>query len=261
MWNRGRLVVFGSLVAAMLASAPTGVHAQKKKDADTPQNSAATEADYAALKPTLFPAKIVTFEPGKSLTVRVDYTKKDSNPNYKPPVTTPGAPGYNPQAAALAKKMADLQAQLQRSVTAKNAAQLQAKINADIAVIQVQLAKLNNDPNNQPFVTVTFSKDFDLTLEKKVAYRKTFLPIENDADGNPKKFTDQEKKALESDDPKNGKYAAKVDEVQEGQEVKLYLTLPKKKAKTDDDPPEHATVKVIVLTKRAPTDADTPKKK
>jgi hypothetical protein len=258
MWHLGRMVVFSSLVAVMLAAAPGGLLAQKKKkEADT-DYPAATEADYAGLKLYQL-GKIAAFEPGKTITLRVEYTKKDTNPNYKPPTTTPGTPGYNPQLAKLSTQLTNLQGQLQR---AKNPTQIQAKMQ-EIAIVQAQLAKLNNDPNNQPTITVTSTKDFELNLEKKVVYRKMFLPIENDADGNPKKFTAEEKKALESDDPKNGKYAAKVDEVQEGQEVKLYLTPPKKKAKGDDDPPEHATVKMIVLTKRTPSasDADTPKKK
>jgi len=78
------------------------------------------------------------------------------------------------------------------------------------------------------------------------------------------KYTLEEKLALEgTESPKLPGYMAKAEDLEEGQEVKLYLTLPKKKAKTDDDPPEHATIRMIVVTKKAgaASEADTPKKK
>jgi hypothetical protein len=262
MWNLRRLVIFSSLVAVMLAMASGGLLAQKKKKDADPDHPAATEADYAALKSTLFPAKIVTLEAGKTVTVRVEFTKKESNPNYKPLVTNPGAPGYNAQdpRLVLQKKLADLNTQLQR--TAKNAQPIITRINQDIASTNAQLTKINNDPVYQAQISVTRSKDYDLDFEKKVVYRKMKLP-EKDADGNPLKYTAEELLAFRgSESPPLPGYIAKAEDLEEGQEVKLYLTLPKKKAKTDDDttPAEHATIKMIVVTKKA-GEVDTPKKK
>jgi hypothetical protein len=265
MWNVGRMIRFICLVAVVLAGGPEGVFAQKKKkDADTPQNSAATEADYAALKATWFPLTIVALDPGKTLTVRETYKKKEANPNYKPLVTNPTAPGYNAQdpRLVLQKKQADLQVQLQKAVNTKNAQATIARINQDIASTNAQLAKINSDPNYQAQITNTYSKDYELAFEKKVVYRKMFLPDEVDKDGNPVKLSAEEKLVLRgSESPPLPGYIAKADDIQEGQEVKLYLTLPKKKAKDDTTPAEHPTVRMIVATKKAGYETETPKKK
>jgi paraquat-inducible protein B len=253
MLHIGRMIGFGVMVAMVLAMTSDGVFAQKKKkDADAdPKNSAATEADYAKLTATMFPAKLITLESGKSVTVRVEYKKKEANPDYKPPVTTPGQPGYNATAANLQKKLNDLQAQLQKAPTPK----VQAKINADMAAINVQLAKLNNDPKNQKEILVSYTKDYDFDFEKKVVYRKMSLPTD-------KEYTAEDKLTLRgTESPPLPGYIAKADDLEEGQEVKLYFNLPKKKGKADDGPVEHATVKMIVVTKKAGYETETPKKK
>jgi hypothetical protein len=273
MWKVGRLVGFTFVVTVMLAMVPADVLAQKKKKKDdTPQYPPAAEADYAALKSSVS-GKIVTFEPGKTATFRVETSHQEPNPNYKPPSTNPKSPNYNAQAATQAnlyKQYLKLTTQLQSAATAKTpaqAARAQANIQIELINIQGQLLKLaatNNDPNNQPFKTVTTTKDYDLDLEDKVVYRKTFLPAEYDDEGNIKKYTAEEKLALKTDDKR---YKATADEVQSNQEATLFLTIPKKKSKSDEDstPPEHPTVNKIVLTKEAPTvstsPGDAPKKK
>lgn len=274
MWKVGRVVGFTGVIAAMLAMVPADVLAQKKKKKDdTPQYPAATEADYAAL-PAVKSGKIVTFDAGKSVTFRIETSHQEPNPNYKPPSTNPKSPNYNAQAAQQAnlyKQYLNLQTQMQKAATAKSptqAAQAQARIQVDMVNIQIQvnrLAAANSDPNNQPFKTVTTTKDYDFDLEEKVAYRKTYLPTVYDDEGNIKKYTADEKLELKTDD--NKRYKATADEVQPSQEATLYLTLPKKKSKSDDDatPAEHPTVNKVILTKEAPENSSTatpaPKKK
>ena len=265
MWQVGRLVAFTGVLATMLAMVPADVLAQKKKKDDAPKYPTATEADYGGMKKTVL-GKIASFDGGKSVTFRVETPHQEANPNYKSPSTNPKAPGYNSQAAQQAnlyRKYLDLQTQMQRAATARTpsqAATAQARIQTDMINIQLQAARLAttyNDPNNQPFRTVTTTKDYELDLEDKVTYRKTFLPKEYDDEGNLKTYTAEEKQDLKLDDKL---FKSSVDEVQNGQEAKLYLTLPKKKSKTDDDstPPEHPTVNKIVLTKEAPATTSTP---
>jgi len=272
MWKVGRLVGFIGVVAAALATVPADGLAQKKKKDDAPKFPVASEADYANLKTYVF-GKVAAFDGNKSITFRVETPHQEPNPNYRQATTNPKAPGYNPQAAQQAnlyRKYMDLQVQMQRASTSRTpqqAAQAMARIQMDMMNIQMQVARMtptNSDPNNQPFRTVTTTKDYELDLEEKVVYRKSFLPMEYDDQGNIKKYTTEEKLALKMDDKL---YKATAEEVQNGQEAKLYLTIPKKKAKTDEDatPPEHATVNKIVLTKEAPaassSPGDAPKKK
>lgn len=273
MWKVGRLLGFAGMISAMLALDATDVLAQKKKKKDdTPQYPAATEEDYGKLQKGVS-GKIVTFDSAKSVTFRIETQHQEPNPNYKPPSTNPKAPGYNAQAAQQAnlyRKYLDLQNQMQKAATARTpqqAAQAQARIQIDMINLQTQIARMvsvNNDPNNQPFRTATTTKDYDFDLEENVAYRKTFLPTEYDDEGNLKKYTAEEKLALKTEDKR---YKATADEVQNGQEATLYLTIPKKKSKTDEDatPPEHPTVNKVVLTKEAPapksSPGDAPKKK
>ena len=267
MWNAGRVLGFASLVALLLALVPADVAAQKKKkDKDTPSPyPQATDADYANMQKTVI-GKIVTIDGGKSVSFRAEFSHLEANPKYKPPTNNQK---NNPQYQLWAAYN-DLQVQMQRIPrNAKDAAQIQQRINQDIVKIQtqataqmMQASKVNNDPNNQPFITVTNTKDFDLEIEDKAVFRKMFLPVEYDDEGKIKKYTAEDKLALKGDDKSKPGYKASTDEAQPMQEAKLYMTLPKKKAKAKDndkeakdevpDVPERPTVHMIVLTKEAP---------
>jgi hypothetical protein len=69
---------------------------------------------------------------------------------------------------------------------------------------------------------------------EKVVYRKLFLPFEYDDMGQVKTYTKEEKEELRGDDKTKPGYTAKFEEFRAGQEVKLYLTPPKKKEKDKD---------------------------
>lgn len=274
MWKVGRLIVVGSTLAAMLMFATTDAFAQKKKKKDdaTPDYPQATEDDYAELakkakdQKVALIGKIATFD-DKTITVRTEKSHQVPNPDYKPPSTDPKSRNYNAQVANLARQYANLQ-NAYKQAASKNpntAASAQARIAVDMLNIQAQLARLlPNDPNNQPMKTVTDTKDYTFDLEDKVTYRKMFLPMEYDDEGNVKKYTDEEKLALRGDTDLPGKYKSKVDEVQPQQEAKVYLHVPKKKSKADEDASggtvEHPTAYMVVLTKEAPTTSTTPAK-
>jgi hypothetical protein len=290
MWNVARIFAFGGVVVLLVALAPADVVAQKKKNAknNAPQYPQATETDYASLQSHSqknLTGKIVTFDE-KSVSLRVEYTTLQPNPNYKPPVLNRNARGYNSQAAQqhnLYRKYQDLQNQMARAATARTPQQemqAQMRIRQDMMQIQNQLmqqqmrmagtiARANSNPNNQPYKQVTKTMDFTFDLEDKVVYRKMFLPYEFDDEGNPKKYTTAEKLALRGEDHTKPGYIAKAEEVQVGDEARISLKFPpKKKAKADDDAPtpDHPTITMIVLTKDSPANSSpgqnsAPKKK
>jgi hypothetical protein len=293
MRHIGRVFAFGAGLAVLLAFASSDIAAAKKKDkakdkaADYP---AATDADYKAIqKVKELPGKLVTID-GMNVTLRVDYPHYEANPKYRPPkVTNPNQAGYNAlanQQFQMWRTYNDIMTQQQKLLTAKNPREYQQamqRLNNDMIKLQQNIMQMNNqmikaaaagqklDPNNMPFIVVTNTKDFDLEIQEKVVYRKLILPFEYDDTGNVKTYTEKEKAELRGDDKTKPGYTAKLEEFQPGQEVKLYLTPPKKKDKDkekDKDPdadkdkdkdkekmPEEVlrpTVNMIVMTKDNP---------
>jgi hypothetical protein len=295
MWHIGRVVGFGGLLAALAIFGSADALAQKKKDKnkDTTDYPAATDADYKSIqKQKELPGKLVAIDTA-NLTIRVEYPHQEPNPKYKPPKDANPKSPVN-QMNQIWKTYSDLQVQYQKAAYAgnpKQAAQAQQRIANDMAKLQQQYAQLNAqlakaggapvnaDPNNQPFITVTTTKDFDLEVMEKVVYRKLNLPFEYDDTGNVKTYTKEEKDELRGDDKTKPGYMAKFEEFRAGQDIKLYLTPPKKKEKDKDadkdkvkdkDAPkepeevQRPTINMIVMTKdnAAPTTAaDDGKKK
>ena len=237
MWHAGRILGFSSILTMMLALASPDVFAQKKKDkkaADTTQYPQATEADYSKLQKYLS-GKLVNYD-GKSLIVRADIPHLETNPNYRPP-NPANANAQANQQLQMWRAYNDLMVQQQRALTAttaKQMTQIQNRIAQDMMKIQVSYntqmmqaiaagAKAYGDPNNQPFITVNNTKDYDLEIQDKAPIRKMFLALEYDDEGKIKKYSDEEKLALRGDDKTKPGYAAKADEVQVGQEVKALL--------------------------------------
>jgi hypothetical protein len=296
----GRVLGFGALLALLAGLAPSDVGAQKKKDAkdkdkDKEIYPAATDADYKAIqKQKNLIGKLVSLD-SVNVTLRAEYPHYEANPKYKPPkVTNPKAKNYNAaanQQYQMWKTYNDLTRQQQKAAQAKNPKDYQRamqRISQDMARLQQQVMQQMYqaganvppfDPNNPPFIVVTNTKDFDLEVQEKVVYRKLFLPVEYDDTGKIKTYTEKEKTELRGDDKTKPGYTAKLDDFQAGQEVKLYLTAPKKMEKDKDaDKDKEAdkdakvveevlrpTVNMVVLTKDAPNTtspgADDKKKK
>jgi hypothetical protein len=222
-----------------------------------------------------------------NVTLRVEYPHYEANPKYKPPRVNAAAN----QQYQMWKTYNDLTRQQQQAALAKNPRDYQRamqRISQDMARLQQQVAQqmyqagtATFDPNNQPFIVVTNTKDFDLEVQDKVVYRKLILPVEYDDTGNIKKYTEKEKAELRGDDKTKPGYTAKLEEFQAGQEVKLYLTPPKKKEKDKDADKDvdkekdkdakvveevlRPTVNMVVMTKDTPNTtspgADDKKKK
>ena len=300
MRQMGRVLGFGGVLAILVAFAPSDVVAQKKKDGkdkDKDKYPAATDADYKAIqKQKTLAGKVVSID-NINVTLRVEYPHYEANPKYKPPrVTNPKAANYNAaanQQYQMWKTYNDITRQQQQAALAKNPRDYQhamQRISQDMARLQQQVMQQmyqaganppTFDPNNPPFIVVTNTKDFDLEVQDNVVYRKLFLPVEYDDTGNIKKYTEKEKTELRGDDKTKPGYTAKLDEFQAGQEVKLYLTPPKKKEKDKDADKDvekekdkdakaveevlRPTVNMVVMTKDTPNTtspgADDKKKK
>jgi hypothetical protein len=293
----GSVLGFGTLLALLVAFAPSDVAANKKKDAkkdkDADKYPAAVDADYKAIqKQKELYGKLVSID-GSNVSLRVEYSHYEPNPKYKPPNNANKGNAIANQQNQAMRTYNDIMRQQQQAATATNPRQYQQamqRIAQDMNRLQQEMARMNQqmvstiaagqkvDPNNLPFVTVTNTKDFDLALQEKVVLRKLILPFEYDDTGKPKTYTDKEKADLRGDDKTKPGYTAKLDEFQAGQEVKLHLVPPVKKEKEadkdkekdkDDKAPEEVlrpTVKMVVLTKDNPnattiSGADDKKKK
>ncbi len=288
MTHLGRVLGFSGLLALLLAFAPAEVAANKKKEnakeKDKNVYPVAADADYKALqKQRELTGKLVSID-NVIVTIRAEYPHWEANPKYKQPtVTNPKAAGYNAvanQQAQMWRTYNDIMRQQQQAVMAKTPQEYQRamqrvaqdmnRLQQEVIRMNQQLAKgggtIKTDPNNQPFITVTATKDFDLELTEKVVYRKLILPFEYDDTGNPKTYTDKEKADLRGDDKTKPGYMAKVEEFLPGQEIKLTLAAPKKKEKDKDADKEkdkdkdtkapeevaRPTVSMVVMTKEGP---------
>lgn len=269
----GQIVGFSGMLALFIIAAPGDVLANKKKEKAKQKDTAptASDADYKALqKQKEVVGKLVSMD-AKIVSFRVEYSHYEANPKYKPPTAKAGQPGYNPagnQQTQLWRTMNDINLQKQRIAMARNPREAQQamqrlqqdmmRLQQEIMRMQQQMAKSTGakqpkmDPNNQPFITVTNTKDFDLEVEEKVVYRKLILPFEYDDTGNIKTYTEKEKAALRGDDKTKPGYTAKIEEFAPGQEIKLYLTAPKKGPDATPDEVLRPTVNMIVMTKDNP---------
>ena len=226
-----RLASFGALVAGFLAMVvPTEVVAQKKKAPAADAWPAATPDDYKAIQNRKeITGKFVSADAG-NVTLRVEYPHQEANPKYKPTANSP-------------------QANLMRQYTTAMQSAAKAKTPQQAAMAQQNLARIQQqmmamaagktaDPNNQPFITVTNTKDFEFEIKEGASVRKMFLPFEYDDTGNPKTYTAKEKQELQGTDRSKPGYMAKVEELQPNMEVKLTLAAPPKKKKEAAPPPK-----------------------
>ncbi|MBI3822676.1 MAG: hypothetical protein HY289_08350 [Planctomycetes bacterium] len=274
----GQILGFAGLLALVVLSAPGDAFAEKKKKKEAKAKEtapAATDADYKGIqKQKELTGKLVSVD-AKIVTLRAEYSHYEANPKYKPPTAKPGQPGYNQtanQQGQMWRTYNDIMKQQQKLALAKNPREYQQammRLQQDMMRLQQEIVRMQQtmakgtaagqkvDPNNQPFITVTNTKDFDLEVEEKVVLRKLFLPFEYDDTGKVKTYTDKEKAELRGDDKTKPGYKAKFEDFAPGQDVKLYLTPPKKMEKPkdtdkDDKAPEEVlrpTVNMIVMTK------------
>ncbi len=284
MWQTWRWLGFGSMLALLLAVATDDVFAQKKdkKGASKVESFTAEPADYAKIQNSreLAGSLVAVDAASKTLIFRVDFPRYEQNPKYKPPKTDKkgtATPNYAKEYDQINRTYADLQKQQKQAMLAKNPQERQKalfRIQQDQMKLQQQqaqlIAKINQanakaagkdvkalDPNNQPYITVSSFKDYELPIADEAPVRKLFLNLEYDDTGNVRKYTDKEKEELRGKDKTKPGYLAKFEDLQPTQEVKLSLT-PAKAKKKDPDADEgvvnlaRPTVTMIVMTKELP---------
>jgi hypothetical protein len=228
-----RTLGLASLTAGFLVFLPSDVHAQKKNQevADV-----ATDQDYKLLQSIKdMTGKLASINT-MSVTFRLDIPHLEPNPKYRPPK------GNNRQY----QQLQNIYRQQAKIMATRNPFQRQLRMQELMATIQrdqfqqmMQAAAASNNPNNQPFVLAHQYKDFELELAEKVALRKMFLENEYDDKGNLKTYTKEEKAELRGKDTTKPGYQAKIEDLQSGLQVKIYLKMPKKtKPAPDSDKTE-----------------------
>jgi hypothetical protein len=184
----------------------------KKKDK---KNIEVLDAEKV-LKPGKYSGKVMAATES-SLRLRVESTRFELKPGRKP----------NSQLQHLAQLEQRLARAQQHLLTARNAND-QARAVQEIQNLQMQIQLEVTKQQlglgvDSPYREVKEYKEYDIELSDKVKYRTKTLPFAYDDMGNPKKYTEEEKKALkgEGDDRKLEGY--KADGVKIGQEVTVTL--------------------------------------
>jgi hypothetical protein len=224
-----RSLGLAAVIAGFLAGFPGTVKAQKNAVVDT-----ATDQDYKTLQSVKdLTGRLAEINSG-AITFRLDIPHMVPNPKFRPPK------GNN----NLYNQMNNLYRQQIQAMATPNLIQRQIKmqqvfINMQRLQMQMmqQAAAASNNPNSQPFMVAHQYKDFDLEMSDKVSLRKMFLETEYDDKGEIKTYTEKEKADLRGKDPSpSNSYTAKMEELQPGQSVQIYLRMPKKtKPASDSD--------------------------
>jgi hypothetical protein len=268
-----KTVCLASLLLGALAVLPSDVVGQQKKNTNQPM--AATDQDYVFLEQAKqVTGQILSFDDSaKTVSVRVDGADWVPNPKYKP---------MGNQYAQLSQHQTQLAQEQQRLAAAKTRAQAQGHMHT-IARLQGQIgqemSKLTNvNPNNLPFTSVKHTRDFDLTLQDNIVYRKMNLTLEYDDTGNAKTLTKEEIAKLKGTDSSKPGYKATASEFHANQIVFIYVSPAKKSTSSSstsskDDPDakektgttvDRPTVRMLIIEKDGAAAASTtapPKKK
>jgi hypothetical protein len=219
-------VVLGWLFALVLLVPPQA--AGQKKPAK-PKEDQATKDDYKAAEGLKeIEGDLTDIEPSTMhLTVKVAYGYLVPNPQYRP---------NNNATNRYVRQMNRLMQQQQQAMNIQNPIRRLQKLQQLAA--QGQALQLTPPVGPSPYQMATAYKDFAAEVPEAVVVRRLNLPMEYDEKGNVKEYSDKEKKELRGKDPKMPGYAAKWDDVQIGQKVKLYLGKKKAAEKGKKNPPK-----------------------
>lgn len=241
--------VSAGLILSLALFVPTSVIAQKGKTATSTRG---TDAEYAYLNKMKEVVGKITFTSptSNSLTFAVETSHYEANPqankgnnnnnnggrpsafrggrntqvqqrynnnnNNRRPGSNNSRSGFRGGAgnSAAMQQQARMMQQLQQA----QQAQIQAYMKA-IQQAQQNVAK-GLAPNGAKLVTE--SKEFDIPVSEKVITRRMTLPADYDDKGNLKTYSKEELAKLKGTDNRPG-YAARIDDLQPGAQVKLFL--------------------------------------
>jgi hypothetical protein len=220
-----------------------------QKKAGKPKLEDSTDQDYDALRKMKdVYGTLLTFESdGKSLTLRYDYN------TYEPLPAKGGGKG-NQQYNALLRQQQQLMRDYQNIMNARNPGQQQQRMQTFMNRYQqfVQRAQQLGYSQLGKYKTIPHYKEFDFDVAPDLKVARAKLPMEYDDKGNIKEYTKEELKKMR--DPNMPGYTAKIEDLQAGQQVKLYLGKPKKtkkKSTTDDKSTGEEPKKTEPETKKA----------
>jgi hypothetical protein len=227
-----RLFVCFGLLAVLPVLWPSEAAGQKQKK-NTPKLEDATDEDYAAIRKLKdISGTLTALDPeAKTLTLRYEYQ------TYEPIPLKPN-PRAGQQYNNLLRTQQRLMNDYQQILRAKNPAQQQQRMQRwmlDYQRFQVQAQQMGVKAQ---YKTVAHAKEFDFDVSAEVKVARAKPPMEYDDKGNIKEYTKEELKKMR--DPDMPGYTARIDDLQAGQTVKLYLGKPKAKkgsstSKKDDD--------------------------
>jgi hypothetical protein len=235
-------------VTACLALSPLFAAGQSRKSKKEHKETAEqpTSTEYSQLKKLAqLGGTIADLNTGKkTLTLRVPVPILEENPNYRPPQL-----GGNQAALNLLRQMNGFALRYQRAMNNPNPVtqtQQVLQIARDMQRAQAQATqqaiRALSDPNSQPLRIVAKPKDFELTFDDEIVVRKMFVGTEYDDVGFLKEYTKEQLTEMRGKDRTKPGLAAKLEDVQIGQEVVLRFA----KAGMSDDRP---TVRMIVMTR------------
>jgi hypothetical protein len=216
-----------AVAAGLLAVFTADGAAQGKNQQDRQVADMATDQDYKLLGSIKdMTGKLVSIDT-MSVTFRLDIPHLDPNPKYRPPK---GNNRQYQQMQRIYRQQAKIMATRDPFVRQMKMQQLMATMQKDQYLQMTQAAAASGKPNNQPFLLAHQYKDFELELAENVILRKSDLERKYDDKGNLKPYTKEEIAELRRQDPNPTKpgYQAKMEELQAGLQVKVYLKMPKK---------------------------------
>ncbi len=217
-----RILGFAFLAVGLMGFFAADGSAQKKK-ADPAE--VATDQDYKSLKSIQDMTGKLASVNLNTLTVRLDIPHMVPNPKYKPPK---GSNAQYQQMQNIYRQQAQIMATTNPIQRQQRMQQLMATINIAEYQQMMQAAAAAGNPNNQPYMLAHQYKDYELELSDKVTVSKLSLDNEFDDKGYVKTYTKEEKAELKRNDPSKLGYQAKVEDLQTGQQIKVYLKMPKK---------------------------------
>jgi hypothetical protein len=217
---RSRCIVSGSLAVFLLA-----LSAQAADDTPKKGNKVVPTIDSDTFPAGDYAGKLIS-TPGTdgSFVVEIQVPKLVlKNPNQLP---------KGNKYANITKeqaKITQLQNQLASTKNSKQYAQKYAQLQNAIAALQRSIAAAGLD---NPYKVVYDPKDVTFHAAEEYKVRRLELPVVFDDKGEPKKYTEEEKKELKGKDKNLPGYEAKPDDLAVGQMVRVTIAKFKKKPDT-----------------------------
>jgi hypothetical protein len=210
-------IVFVALLTGLVVTLPDGARGQDQKKKGKDNVEQATAQDYEKLNTMRDAIALFTRvetnddKTGKSLVLKLPYQIPD-------PKNAQNLAGQN-------ARLQSLLAQQQQALTIQNPKQQLRKVQQ----LQTQINRLQQQILTKTKFQTKY-KEIELLPTDKFEVRWQKPKVEFDNKGNVKEYTQEELKKLKGNDPNKVGYAGVLEDLADGQYVKLYLVSTKKPA-------------------------------